>query len=150
MVKCESRNHACAREQFTQLYKSCVWLERCISWAVLLPFASRWMCWSRSSLSCFSRSTPPETSRASDWPTTISSATCSLSPSSSWSRYEALELYLLLNFFFQAHLINASVLRCSTAWTRSSSCVITSARWSVRAWRRWTRGGLLSWTSWSR
>lgn len=100
MVKCESRNHACAREQFTQLYKSCVWLERCISWAVLLPFASRWMCWSRSSLSCFSRSTPPETSRASDWPTTISSATCSLSPSSSWSRYEALELYLLLNFFF--------------------------------------------------
>ncbi|XP_068172314.1 gamma-tubulin complex component 4 isoform X4 [Antennarius striatus] len=34
--------------------------------------ACRWTCWSLSSLSCCSRSTPPETSRASGWPTTTS------------------------------------------------------------------------------
>ena len=49
----------------------------------------RWMFWSLSFLSCFSRSTPPETLRASDWHTTISSATCWPSPSSCWSRYVA-------------------------------------------------------------
>lgn len=47
---------------------------------------SRWTFWSLSSLSCFSRSTPPETLRASDWPTTTSWVTCWLSPSSCWSR----------------------------------------------------------------
>lgn len=49
----------------------------------------RWTCSSLSSLSCSSRSTPPETSRASVWPTTTSSVTCSPSPSSCWSRYQS-------------------------------------------------------------
>lgn len=56
-------------------------------WGVSLLFVCRWMCWSPSSLSCFSRSTPPEILRASDWLTTTSWATCWPSPSSSWSQY---------------------------------------------------------------
>lgn len=38
----------------------------------VFPCVSRWTFWSLSSLSCSNRSTPPETLRASDWPTTTS------------------------------------------------------------------------------
>lgn len=73
----------------------------------------RWTCSSLSSLSCSSRSTPPETSRASVWPTTTSSVTCSPSPSSSWSRYQS---------YWSNHVATSSTAKINLLFLKKTVC----------------------------
>lgn len=115
------REHICSQNMKNLVFK--MKMQSALSWHTethrLLQLSCspavclRWTCSSLSSLSCSSRSTPPETSRASVWPTTTSSVTCSPSPSSSWSRYQS---------YWSNHVATSSTAKINLLFLKKTVC----------------------------